>query len=116
MFDWGEYLKLAKTLLDIDSQAALRSAVSRSYYSAYHCAGDYARAHGYDGQINHQPIIDWFKEPGRTKEERAIGLALQDLKDMRVNPDYYARATLTKKTCNSHVKDVAKFLSLPIWT
>lgn len=34
-FDWQEFLDLAEQLLESDSEAALRSAISRAYYSLF---------------------------------------------------------------------------------
>ena len=37
-FDWSQYLVLAKELSTRTDEAALRSAISRAYYAAYHHA------------------------------------------------------------------------------
>jgi len=37
-FDWSQYLVLAKDLSTRSDEAALRSAISRAYYAAYHRA------------------------------------------------------------------------------
>jgi hypothetical protein len=47
-FDWHSYLALAKTLATATTdEASLRSAVSRSYYSAFNLAMLRAEANGY---------------------------------------------------------------------
>lgn len=44
-FDWSDYLDLARSLSSgPPGEAALRSAISRAYYAAYHCASRYVRA------------------------------------------------------------------------
>ena len=42
-FDWSEYFNLAKELAATSKEAELRSAVSRSYYSAFCLARNYLR-------------------------------------------------------------------------
>ena len=34
-FEWSKYLELAEELVQLDDEAALRSAVSRAYYAVY---------------------------------------------------------------------------------
>jgi hypothetical protein len=47
-FDWNQYLTLAKTLSQaVTDEASLRSAVSRSYYSAFKLALERAELNGY---------------------------------------------------------------------
>jgi len=116
MFDWREYVELSNELYANGSQAALRSSVSRSYYSAYHHACEYALAHGYSGDSYHQRIIQWFLGSTRTPAEQKLGITLQDLKRLRVDADYRPEYTLTQMTCRSHLADVDKFLSSPEWT
>ena len=48
-FDWSEYLKLARELVELDNastigEARLRSAISRAYYAALNKAVDYIEA------------------------------------------------------------------------
>ena len=45
-FRWTEYLRLARELAFRDNEAAMRSAVSRSYYAAYHAARHHMAAAG----------------------------------------------------------------------
>ncbi len=45
MFVWTDYLVLAERLAARDAdEAALRTAISRAYYAAYHRASTYVRA------------------------------------------------------------------------
>lgn len=43
MFDWNDYLTLAKRLANEPDEASQRSAISRAYYAAYHAAASYVR-------------------------------------------------------------------------
>ena len=38
MFNWQDYLQLADELFEKNTEASLRSAISRAYYAAYHQA------------------------------------------------------------------------------
>ena len=38
MFNWEDYLQLAEELFEQNTEASLRSAISRAYYAAYHMA------------------------------------------------------------------------------
>ena len=41
-FDWNGYLELAETLTKVEAnESALRTAISRAYYSAYNQAFEY---------------------------------------------------------------------------
>jgi hypothetical protein len=52
-FDWHSYLALAKTLAAATTdEASLRSAVSRSYYSAFNLARLRAEANGYRNKFD----------------------------------------------------------------
>jgi uncharacterized protein (UPF0332 family) len=52
-FDWHSYLALAKTLAAATTdEASLRSAVSRSYYSAFNLAKMRAEANGYRNKFD----------------------------------------------------------------
>lgn len=47
MFDWSRFLDVASNLLaEARDEAALRSAISRAYYAAYHAAAAFVRASG----------------------------------------------------------------------
>ena len=91
MFDWKEYLSLARELntpgISKYSEAAQRSAVSRAYYSAYCWARNYARDHqnyipSKSGD-DHRKLIDHFKgrNPWRVANRLEMLLQLRRLCD-----------------------------------
>ncbi len=47
-FDWQEFLQLAERLLDCQSEAAYRTAISRAYYSLFNLAYERAKANNCD--------------------------------------------------------------------
>jgi uncharacterized protein (UPF0332 family) len=102
MFDWQHYYLLARELLtQADStsyrEALLRSAVSRSYYAAYHRACDYLEEIGkYPSDQafreitrgSHNLVIDIFFTATEMPEWKKIGKKLRKLKALRQGTDY----------------------------
>jgi len=102
MFDWGEYHLLASDLLSQadnsqQKEAALRSAVSRAYYAAFHAADGYLKGtkmypsmqeNSATTEGSHNRIINTFitdtDHPGWEK----IGKKLKRLKWARTWADY----------------------------
>jgi hypothetical protein len=93
---WRDYITLADDLLRMETQASMRSAISRAYYGAYHHWLTYARSVT-DGPFvapshnAHQELIKWFKQRPNAGEV-AIGDALQDLRRARNAADYELNA------------------------
>ena len=84
-FDWREYFRLAENLAKGSDEAALRSAISRTYYYCYHLALQRAQANSYEripGEPSHiqlwrqfsgnpEPVCQQLAEIGkRLKEKR----------------------------------------------
>jgi len=111
-FNWVNYLDLAKILLanNVDSrdysiltEAELRSAISRSYYAAFHVAKDYlyktrcyiVPGSGVEGSSRDNPsrtnfhkfLIDEFKN-SHDSDMITIGGYLENLRDRRNRADY----------------------------
>ncbi len=103
MFDWYDYLKLAKKLKQqsvrtILKEAYLRSTVSRAYYALYHIALDYACS----GKIqpvfkptkkglDHVSLAGYYRERGRGMSDYdivKIGVELGRLYNNRKKCDY----------------------------
>lgn len=90
-FDWAKYLEVANFLARshdaLDREAAIRSAVSRAYYSAYHQALNFVVArYGFkpSGEAD-----DHGKVHAQLKTRRAnTARALQTLRDNRNDCDY----------------------------
>lgn len=97
-FDWSECFNLAKELAETSKEAELRSAVSRSYYSAFCLARNYLRDiqqyprlwrnKTYD--INaHQYVAEKFiYNQSKSQTMIEIGKDLSRLRKMRNKADY----------------------------
>lgn len=95
IFQWQDYLELAKRLVNEDSpnEASLRSAVSRAYYAAFNIAAQVLMLKhelvlaglGED----HTRVINHFLGSTDTKRHD-IGVLLRHLRDDRNKADYVA--------------------------
>lgn len=96
-FNWVEYLLLAKGL-ETDPgtpgpcEAALRSAASRAYYAAYHCALDFACREGfepYESGEDHRGVQKYFLDTiQRNKVRGRVAKELGRLLKRRNDADY----------------------------
>ena len=98
-FDWTDFLTFAEGLqLTPDTpgplEAALRSAASRAYYSAFHHALDFACKEGFEPSFqasDHKQVQKHFrncKPPDRIRQK--IARELERLWDQRRQADYDA--------------------------
>jgi hypothetical protein len=94
-FEWIEYLRLAQSLKDRNTnyteEAGYRSAVSRAYYAAFchaiYFVSDYfgeklIEECVYPGQI-HGKLEEFFRQRGRRRERWAAMNVADKLKDLR---------------------------------
>jgi len=95
MFNWDDYLKLAKDLILPEikrrsDEACLRTAVSRAYYAAYNKVERYARVHGYapPKENKHEALIKFFAM-NNDQNMKIISAKLGIVKKDRVRCDYY---------------------------
>lgn len=94
-YSWRDYLVFAQNIkADPTSpgpkEAALRSAVSRAYYSAYHCALELGEKHGFNRTHfgnDHKLIIDFLSQSGNPKFAY-LSVMLGRLKEKRTCADY----------------------------
>ena len=92
-FDWHDYFLFAQKLtanpnLPGPEEAALRSAISRAYYSAYIQSRRWAEARGLIiSGSTHKAVIDYFKQ-SRDKSQKNIGYELDRLRLYRTEADY----------------------------
>lgn len=95
-FDWVEFLTLAEALQsDPDSpgppEAALRSAVSRAYYAAFHCALNVASEEGFDSSgsgDDHRNVQRHFRHHKTNSTRQKIAIELDRLRNNRSKADY----------------------------
>lgn len=91
MFDWKDFLDLAERLSnETDEEAALRSAISRAYYAAYHAAATFVRRSGLL-PTGHSHARVWETLASLPNADvRDIGERGVALKRLRTNADYRA--------------------------
>ena len=93
-FDWRSYLTLAKTLAAAtNDEASWRSAVSRSYYSAFNLAMLRATANGYKNKSDetgnsHKLLWELYSRNTDNAECRRLSLLGPRMKRRRVKADY----------------------------
>ncbi len=116
MFEWKAFLDLAHALsTDLDNESALRTAVSRAYYAAFHRAKSYlARTdphlHLPDHGASHELVPEHLKEHGRTRIEKGAARRLEELKRLRRWADYdRAQRARMKSQLQKAIKD-AEFI------
>jgi len=98
-FDWAQFLDFAKGLeASPDSpgpwEAALRSAVSRAYYAAFHHAVARAANEGYtasDTGADHFRVREHFQRHRPNRVRTRIAVELGRLYDHRIKADYRPR-------------------------
>jgi uncharacterized protein (UPF0332 family) len=97
VFSWHDYLELARELgAASDSEAKMRSSISRAYYASYCNARNYMIDHDHNiipkGESVHQYVIEYFwgfrRESIKTRKRKEIGIVLDRMKRRRVNADY----------------------------
>ena len=95
-FDWTDFLRLAKTLVESPNppelvESCCRSATSRAYYAAYHRALEYACHEGHlplagDEHRDVQRYFTNYKPTSATR--RKVAVELGRLRDSRRRADY----------------------------
>src|SRR5687767_5406019 len=92
-----EFLRIAGVLVAkySNDEAALRTAISRAYYGAYHVAVDLL-SRACTEHLDHGSVRRLLKESGLSLAQRA-GRHLDDLQGSRVKADYRLDAPITLK-------------------
>jgi len=92
-FDWGEYLRLAKELVNRSGEAELRSAISRAYYSIFRRACKILKSKNIpitESGVDHQLVPEVLKaRPDIHPIAPQLGIYLERLRDDRRRADYY---------------------------
>lgn len=96
-FAWTHFLEFADTLRASDSEAALRSAVSRAYYAAFHEARRHVQRtknvqFARDGRA-HEQVPAELCARGASRIERGVARNLEMLKKARHDADYELQAS-----------------------
>lgn len=116
-----QLLQLGRTLASSDDEASLRSAVSRSYYAAYHRALSWEsqRVPGSNSGPSggeHQKLINRLRnpDPGLDEEVRRhskmTAAKLETLRVRRVTADYAIHCSFTPTEAATQLAQVEAFL------
>jgi uncharacterized protein (UPF0332 family) len=118
-FNWDDFLALAKNITPATSnvgprEAALRSAVSRAYYSAYHAALALGKRSGFQitgTGTDHFSIRKHFRQikNGHPKNS-SISMQLDRLYDYRRKADYVAILRETPEHLAQNAIGIAKII------
>ena len=116
MFDWNDFKTLAEELRKNDSEAALRTAISRIYYAVYWRSRILLESEGFilrQFEASHIQIWNEYKKKaGQTN--RAIGKGGSELHRFRIQADYVAEIKdITKITSDSFslARNILSYLS-----
>lgn len=102
IFDWDEFRKLAEELRQRQDETAKRTASSRLYYALYWRARNLLEAEGFvyrQNEQSHQQIWQEFKRRGMT--HRAVAFSGLELRDKRVEADYFEEIENIEKLTKS---------------
>jgi uncharacterized protein (UPF0332 family) len=92
MFTWSEFLRLASDTKGSRDEAALRTAISRAYYAAYHIVRHTVEnRHGkrFRGPSVHEQLWEFLRsEPGLESDARIAGNRGLALRQLRTDADY----------------------------
>ena len=96
-FDWQEFLDFAERLLDSDSEAAKRSAISRAYYSVFNPAFERAQRNNcctFDPEDRKGVHVRCWSAYKRGPDPNCVKLGVDGdrLRDLRVRADYKSGA------------------------
>lgn len=86
-FDWVDFVKLAKKLIENKDEASFRSSISRAYYGVFCIARNRKGLKKYKKGDVHKIVIERFKNSDNYKDQY-IGKVLDDLRRNRNNADY----------------------------
>ena len=137
MFNWEEYLKLAKYLFDKRKSikdkndgtelevACIRDVISRAYYAAYNTANELCKERKrkslgyhpdkckepYSEDSEHVATAKWFKKQ-RNKKLSKIGNILADMHGKRKKADYKRREVFTDRDALSVIMSSSEVIKM----
>ena len=86
-FDWIDFVKLAKKLIEDREEASLRSGISRAYYGVFCIARNRKGLKNYKKGDVHRVVIESFKNSNDFNEQY-VGWVLDELRRNRNHADY----------------------------
>jgi uncharacterized protein (UPF0332 family) len=112
-FNWEDYHRLADDLKGRGDDAALRTAISRVYYSAYNQARIHLQQRGIaldvSGASSHERI--WREYLGKSKAAGSVCRYGKDLHTKRVKADYHDEIENLKALVDDSFETAQKFFN-----
>lgn len=118
-----DMLALASELLEMSSECAWRSSVSRGYYAAYHGCWTWEASHGVPGSNEganggeHQKLLNRLRHPPpELKDEvkrslsKVLAPSLEALRNTRHEADYDLHTDLGQERARNHVARAGQLL------
>lgn len=107
VFDWIDYLQLAKQLAADPDEASQRSSISRAYYCVYHKASERAVSAGFVGKHSHRAIWNVYD-----RECRKLSQLGYRMKKAREDADYESAVPRIAERVNVQLRNARNFLNL----
>jgi len=113
-FDWLDYLTLAKELAERrDEEAAMRCAVSRAYYAAFHIAANHrATRHAVPTRGGSHQSVWRALQASNVPDWRKAGNALRDLMLFRQEVDYQDQVSNLRWRLGNAINAAAEIVRL----
>ncbi len=86
-FNWIDFIELAKSLIENQDEASLRSGISRAYYGAFCIARNKKGLKGYKKADVHKKVIKSYQDSSSINEQY-VGKILDELRRGRNHADY----------------------------
>ena len=110
VFDWSEYLRLAKQLAANPDEASQRSSISRAYYCVYHKALERAVSNGYVDPKSHWKLWVLYDRNADRACRKLSNIGSRMQKE-RVDADYDSAATRIAERMNVQLNRASDFLT-----
>ena len=111
VFDWSEFLALAKQLSANTDSASQRSSISRAYYCVYHKASERAVSTGYVHEKSHNKLWNVYDRNTDRACRKLYNIGTQ-MKKEREAADYESAATRIPERMSVQLSRADKFLTL----
>lgn len=112
MFDWRAFLTLARGLATQKDEAALRSAISRAYYSAHNATSKILSDRTEISPTVHHTTLWRFLQSASTTHRKQIGIIGQRLMRRRNDADYEHRVGGLTASTTSSIEDAERIFNL----
>lgn len=110
LFNWDEYLTLAKSLSTNADEASHRSAISRAYYFAFHAATIKAKLGGYTDRTHSR--LWFFYQRQTDRNARRISTLGNQMQTAREEADYVASVADVSKLMESQLTTASQFAAV----